>query len=57
VVCGSLVNSYFRFTIFDFQGGSKRTRPSIIRANMRIWSKKVVFLTGLAGLSCYNKGS
>ena len=26
-------------TIWFLQGGSKRTRPSIIRANLRIWSK------------------
>ncbi len=31
-------------TIWFLQGGSKRTRPSIIRANLRIWSKIRVFL-------------
>jgi len=25
--------------IYFLQGGSKRTRPSIIRVNLRIWSK------------------
>ena len=36
-----------------FQGGSKRTRPSIIRVNLRIWSKIRVFLGWSKFVSVY----
>ncbi len=40
-------------TIWFLQGGSKRTRPSIIRANLRIWSKIRVFLGWSKFVSVY----
>ncbi|MBA7472701.1 hypothetical protein ES707_08033 [subsurface metagenome] len=39
--------------IYFLQGGSKRTRPSIIRANLRIWSKNRAILGWLKFVSAY----
>ena len=46
---GKLSVNSFREAFF----GRLENSRSIIRANMRVWLKKVVFLTGLTGLSCY----
>ncbi len=40
-------------TIWFLQGGSKRTRPSIIRANLRIWSKIRIYLGWSKFVSAY----